>query len=135
MPLLALDLGAAGLFISSAPGLIVCVVVGGLLLGVINTVLTECVMEATDLARSVASSAYSGVRFLGGAIAPPVATLLAAAIAPSTPFFVAAASVIVAVLIVIFGRKHLSRADGAVVDEPMELEELEELEAIAGGNR
>ena len=80
MPLLALDLVAAGLFIGSLVGLIVCVIVGGLLLGILNTVLTECVMEATDLPRSVASSAYSGVRFLGGAIAPPAATLLAATI-------------------------------------------------------
>ena len=60
----------------------VCIVVGGLLLGVLNTVLTECVMEATDLPRSVASSAYSAVRFLGGAIAPPAATQLAASSRP-----------------------------------------------------
>ena len=74
MPLLAIDLFAAALLINSAVGLITCVVVGGLMLGVLNTVLTECVMEATDLPRPVASSAYSGVRFLGGAIAPPAAT-------------------------------------------------------------
>ena len=35
------------------------------------------VMEATDLPRSVASSSYSAVRFLGGAAAPPLATALA----------------------------------------------------------
>ena len=32
---------------------------GRLLLGILNTVLTESVMEATDLPRSVASSSYS----------------------------------------------------------------------------
>ena len=42
---------------------------------VMNTVLTESVMEATDLPRSVASSSYSAVRFLGGAAAPPLAAL------------------------------------------------------------
>jgi len=86
LPLLALDLVAAGIFIGSAAGLVACVIVGGMLLGVLNTVLTESVMEATDLPRPVASSAYSGVRFLGGAIAPPAATLLAGAFAPSIPF-------------------------------------------------
>ncbi|XKK39835.1 hypothetical protein HFP72_02990 [Nocardiopsis sp. ARC36] len=47
--LLAADLVAAGALISSTAGLITCVVLGGLLLGVLNTVLTESVMEASDL--------------------------------------------------------------------------------------
>jgi MFS family permease len=124
MPLLAVDLVVAGLFIHSAVGLIVCVVVGGLLLGILNTVLTECVMSATDLPRPVASSAYSGVRFLGGAIAPPAATWLAGSITPSTPFFAGAASVLVAAAIVIIGRKHLWRSD---VEEESQAEEAEVL--------
>lgn len=111
MPLLALDLVAAGVFIGSLVGLIVCVVVGGLLLGVLNTVLTECVMEATDLPRAVASSAYSGVRFLGGAIAPPAATLLADTVGRAMPFYAGAASILVAVALIVFGHKHLRRVD------------------------
>ncbi|NRG40615.1 MFS transporter [Rathayibacter sp. VKM Ac-2804] len=109
--LLALDLVAGGLLISSRVGLIVCIIVGGLLLGVVNTVLTECVMEATDLPRSVASSAYSGVRFLGGAIAPPAASALAAAISPAFPMYAAAGAVLIASLIVFVGRRTLARAD------------------------
>ena len=46
--------------------LIAGIVIGGLFLGVMNTVLTESVMQATDLPRAVASSTYSGVRFVGG---------------------------------------------------------------------
>ncbi|PPG84268.1 MFS transporter [Rathayibacter sp. AY1H2] len=122
--LLALDLIAGGLVISSRVGLIVCIIVGGLLLGVVNTVLTECVMEATDLPRSVASSAYSGVRFLGGAIAPPAASALAAAISPAFPMYAAAGAVAVAALIVLLGRRTLARADA---HEP----ELELVEAQA----
>lgn len=128
MPLLAIDLAAAGLLISSLVGLIVCVIVGGLLLGVLNTVLTECVMEATDLPRSVASSAYSGVRFLGGAIAPPAATLLAATISPATPFFAGAISVLVAVILIMVGHRYLKRVDG--VDESG----IEEAEAVSIGD-
>jgi ACDE family multidrug resistance protein len=119
--LLALDLVAGGLAISSRVGLIVCIVVGGLLLGVVNTVLTECVMEATDLPRSVASSAYSGVRFLGGAIAPPAASALAAAISPAFPMYAAAGAVLVAALIVLLGRRTLARAD-AHGEEPAVVE-------------
>jgi MFS transporter, ACDE family, multidrug resistance protein len=128
MPLLALDLVAAGIFIGSLVGLIVCVVVGGLLLGILNTVLTECVMEATDLPRSVASSAYSGVRFLGGAIAPPAATLLAATISPATPFYAGAISVLVATALIVIGNRHLKRVDG--VEETA----IEEAEALAIGD-
>jgi len=113
LPLLALDLVAAGLVIATPAALVACVVVGGLLLGVLNTVLTECVMEATDLPRSVASSAYSAVRFIGGAVAPPLATLLAAAFAASTPYFVAALSVVIAAAIVVVGRRALRRVDHA----------------------
>lgn len=112
LPLLALDLLAAAILSGSAIGLILCVIIGGLFLGVINTVLTESVMEATDLPRAVASSAYSGVRFLGGAMAPPAATLLAAAFAVSTPFYVAAGSVLVATAFLIVGSRFLGRVDG-----------------------
>ena len=128
LPLLALDLVGAALLIDSEVGLIVCVIIGGMLLGILNTVLTECAMEATDLPRTVASSAYSGVRFLGGAIAPPAATLAAVAFTPATPFFAAAASVLIAALIVVIGRKRLGRADGFEVDA------LEEAEAIGAGD-
>jgi predicted MFS family arabinose efflux permease len=124
MPLLAATLIVAGFLIASVAGLIVCVIVGGLFLGILNTVLTECVMAATDLPRSVASSAYSGVRFLGGAIAPPAATWLADAFARSTPFFVGGASVLLAVVIVIAGTKWLGRVD---LEEETQAQEAEVL--------
>ncbi|MET0974274.1 MAG: MFS transporter [Leifsonia sp.] len=112
LPLLAVDMIAIAVFIHSAIGIIVGVVVGGLLLGIMNTVLTESVMEATDLPRSVASSAYSGVRFLGGAVAPPLASVLAANIAESAPFIAGAMAFAVAVLILIAGRSRLRAVDG-----------------------
>ncbi|AMB59568.1 MFS transporter [Microterricola viridarii] len=124
MPLLAVDLLVMALLVDSLPAVIIGVVVGGMLLGVLNTVLTECVMEATDLPRSVASSAYSGVRFLGGAVAPPVATLLAEALSPSAPFFAGALAVLVSVTIVIVGRKALRSADGHVETALVEAEAI-----------
>ncbi|MFE7196065.1 MFS transporter [Microbacterium oxydans] len=114
LPLLAVDLIAAGLVVENAAALVACIVVGGLLLGVMNTVLTEAVMEATDLPRSVASSAYSAVRFLGGAMAPPIAALLWHAFNATVPYLFAAASVLLAALTVFLGRRVLAHID----DEP-----------------
>ncbi len=128
--LLGADLVAAGLFVQSAAGLIVCVIVGGALLGVMNTVLTESVMAATDLPRPVASSAYSAVRFLGGAVAPPVASLIAAATTDAVPFYVAAGSVLVASLIVIVGHRAIAH-----VDHEEEETDLVEAEAITAGEQ
>ncbi|MBB5632393.1 MFS family permease [Cryobacterium mesophilum] len=133
LPLLALDLVAAGLFITSQPGLVITVIVGGLLLGVLNTVFTESVMEATDLPRSVASSAYSAVRFLGGAIAPPLAAELAVLFFPSMPYYFGAASVVVATVAIIVGTRFLRRANFGA-EAGVVLTDAEEAEAIGIGD-
>ncbi|MCT9820385.1 MFS transporter [Microbacterium sp. W1N] len=117
LPLLALDLIAAALVVADPAGLVACIIVGGLLLGLMNTILTESVMEATDLPRSVASSAYSAVRFLGGAAAPPLAALLWHAYGAAVPFVFAAASVLVAAATLLIGRKALRRIDEAEASE------------------
>jgi len=116
LALLAVDLLVAGLLVESAAALVTCIVVGGLLLGVMNTVLTESVMEATDHPRAVASSAYSAVRFLGGAAAPPLAALLWHAFSASVPYYVAAVAVLLSGLIILLGRGALTRIDGHVAD-------------------
>ncbi|WP_438352676.1 MFS transporter [Microbacterium sp. CJ88] len=116
LPLLAVDLLVAALVVTNPAGLVVCIIVGGLLLGVMNTVLTESVMEATDLPRSVASSSYSAVRFLGGAAAPPIAALLWHISNASIPYVFAAASVLVAALTIVIGRRFLARIDERPAD-------------------
>ncbi|MEV4735380.1 MFS transporter [Microbacterium sp. LMX7-1.2] len=129
LPLLAVDLVVAGLLVSSAAALVTCIIVGGLLLGIMNTVLTEAVMEATDLPRSVASSAYSAVRFLGGAMAPPLAAALWHALNATVPYLVAALAVLLAALTVLLGRKTLAHID----DEPADAE-TEDAQAILIGD-
>ncbi|GAA5028145.1 MFS transporter [Microbacterium fluvii] len=116
LPLLAIDLLAAAVLSADPAGLVVCIIVGGLLLGLMNTILTESVMEATDLPRSVASSAYSAVRFLGGAAAPPIATLLWHAYGPAVPYVFAACSIAVAAAVIAFGRRALARIDEREAD-------------------
>ncbi|WP_050721146.1 MFS transporter [Microbacterium sp. GCS4] len=129
LPLLAADLVVAGLLVTSAAALVTCIIVGGLLLGIMNTVLTEAVMEATDLPRSVASSAYSAVRFLGGAMAPPLAAALWHALNATVPYLVAALAVLLAALTVLLGRKTLAHID----DEPADAE-VEDAQAILIGD-
>lgn len=116
LPLLALDLLLGGLFVESPAALVTAIIVGGLLLGIMNTVLTESVMEATDFPRSVASSAYSAVRFLGGAAAPPLAALLWHAFNATVPYVMAAASVLIATLTIALGRRALARIDARQAD-------------------
>jgi MFS family permease len=125
IPLYAVVLLLAGLLHTRATALIVLIVVGGLFLGILNTVLTECSMEATDLPRGVASSAYSGVRFVGGAVAPPLASWLAEATGTTaTPFFFGVLVLVVSTLVITVGRRHLARADGVVEDREQVGEEV-----------
>jgi hypothetical protein len=112
LPLLALDLVVAGIFVEQPAALVIAVIVGGLLLGVLNTVFTESVMNATDLPRSVASSSYSAVRFLGGAAAPPLAAAIADLAGDAVPYYVGAGSVLIAVVVVLAGQRALARIDG-----------------------
>lgn len=113
LPLLAATLVTAGVFAGTTAVLIACVIVGGLFLGVLNTVLTESVMEATDLPRAVASGAYSAVRFVGGAIAPPLGAAIAAGTGSAAiPFFIGGASVLIATSVLAVRRGALVRIDG-----------------------
>ncbi|MFH8250295.1 MFS transporter [Microbacterium sp. B2969] len=116
LPLLALDLLVAAVFVTIPTALVISIIVGGLLLGVMNTVLTESVMEATDHPRAVASSAYSAVRFLGGAAAPPIAALLWHAFGPSVPYVFAALSVLIATATLAIGRRRLRHIDAIEAD-------------------
>ena len=79
-----------------------------------NTVLTESVMQATDLPRSVASSTYSGIRFVGGAVAPALAGVIAVSLNSAAPYWVGAGALIVSMVVLAVGRRHL----GSLEPEP-----------------
>lgn len=115
---LAVLLGLLGVFVDSLPVLIGIVIAAGLLLGIMNTALTEAVMEATDLPRNVASSAYSGVRFIGGAIAPAVAGPMAAAWGTGVPYWAGAAALVVSIIALVAGGRRLAH-----IGQPHQAEE------------
>ena len=115
---LAILMAVLALNVTDLRVLIVGIIIGGLFLGVMNTVLTESVMEATDLPRAVASSTYSGVRFVGGAAAPALAGVIAAALGYGAPYWIGCAGLLIAIGILVTGRNHLARIDTHLAEEP-----------------
>jgi ACDE family multidrug resistance protein len=97
------------------------VIVAGAFLGIINTVLTEAVMKVSPVERPVASSAYSFLRFSGGAIAPYLAGKLAEGVSLQAPFLAGAAAVLVALVILVAGRRHLAAAERPTAHEQLQL--------------
>ena len=114
---LALDLAGIGLSaaVHSVPAIVVLVIVAGALLGVNNTVYTELAMGVSDSPRPVASAGYNFVRWMGGALAPYVATKLGETFGAPIPFFVAAVALVIAIGIALVGRAYLSEHEPAAV--------------------
>jgi MFS family permease len=104
----ALDLLVGGLFLENQTVLIVVVILSGAFLGIVNTVLTEAVMASASVERPIASSAYSFVRFTGGAIAPFLAGKMAEHISAQTPMLVGAAMVFASVAVLLARRSVLA---------------------------
>ncbi|NYV63983.1 MFS transporter [Bacillus sp. Gen3] len=111
LTLFALTLLAMGIWTDSSTAIIVAVIVAGLFLGTNNTLITTAVMEVAPVERSIASAAYSFVRFLGGGVGPWLANKLAETYTPHIPFITGAIFVLLAMLVVATGRKHLAHVD------------------------
>ncbi|WNC15587.1 MFS transporter [Brevibacillus brevis] len=109
--LLAIVLAYMGFGVGSQTGLVIAIVIAGGLLGIINTVLTTCSMDVAPVERAIASSAYSFVRFVGGAIAPWLAGKLSEWYSSSIPFYAGALAVLISMLALLIGRRHLSNLD------------------------
>ena len=107
------------------------VIVSGAFLGIVNTVLTQAVMASARVERPIASSAYSFVRFTGGAIAPFLAGKLAEHVSTASPMLVGAAMVFASVGVLLARRGVLAERAERPSDEPEVLEEAEDLVAAA----
>jgi ACDE family multidrug resistance protein len=90
-------LAVMGVTHASQTALIVCVICSGAFFGITNTLMTQVVMESAPVARSIASSAYSFVRFCGGAIAPFIAGKLAEHVSVQAPFYLGAGMTAIAI--------------------------------------
>lgn len=102
-----IDLAVMALNTGSRPVLVACVVVAGGFLGIANTVMGELVMGSAPVEGPVASAAYNFVRFSGGAVAPWLGGRLYEEISPGSPFWLGAVAVLVGVVVLYAGRRHL----------------------------
>ena len=111
MGALTVILVVMALGIGSPAVLASCVVISGFFSGTANTLITQTVMVIAPVDRPVASAGYSFVRFMGGAIAPVIATKLAEKVTPAAAFWFGAAGFVVAAVIAISVVRVLAPVD------------------------
>ncbi|ROO89962.1 putative MFS family arabinose efflux permease [Actinocorallia herbida] len=100
-----------GFGVDTPAAVIAAVVVSGAFIGINNTLTTQAVMLVAPVERSVASSAYGFVRFIGGGLAPWAAGELADATDLSMPFFLGAATFLLAVPVLATGHRLIAAAE------------------------
>ncbi len=106
-------LAIMAIYTDSRAVLAACVVIAGAFLGINNTLVTETVMKVSPHPRGVASSAYSFVRFGGGAAAPWIAGMLGERVSIHAPFWLGAATVAGAAVLLAATRGHIAHIDAA----------------------
>jgi MFS transporter, ACDE family, multidrug resistance protein len=114
LALLAVDLVVIAAFTSSQLTLIIAVIVSGAFVGLNNTLTTQAVMLVSPVEKPVASAAYGFVRFIGGGLAPYVASRLAVSFNVHVPFYLGAGTVALAIGVVALGRAELTRAERGI---------------------
>ncbi|MBO2446878.1 MFS transporter [Actinomadura barringtoniae] len=105
-----------GIAFSGHAGIIIFTILSGIPIGLNNTAFTEAAMEVSDAPRPVASAGYNFVRWLGGAIAPFLASKLAEHINSDVPYYVGAACCVVAIGILVTRRRHLESLSRVDID-------------------
>jgi MFS transporter, ACDE family, multidrug resistance protein len=111
LALFAADIAIIGLFADHQAVLIGAVVATGIFIGVNNTITTQAVMTVSPVERSVASSSYGFVRFIGGGLAPYFAGRMAADFNVHVSFYVGALSVVAAIAVLSTGHRLLRVAE------------------------
>ena len=126
--LMAADLAVIAISWDSKPTVIVAVIVAGAFIGVNNTLVTTAVMSIAPVERPVASATYGFVRFIGGGLAPFVASKLVASDGNATvPFLLGAGTVLAAGLLLSTVHGALAEA-GAGAEAQPELDDLDRVE-------
>ncbi len=107
-----------GVLHASQTALILCVVLSGAFLGITNTLMTQVVMESAPVPRPIASSAYSFVRFCGGAVAPFVAGKLGEHVSVQAPFYLGAAMTAIGIGVLWTYRDALRPVGETITERP-----------------
>lgn len=116
---LAVVMVAIALGVHSPPVVMAAVVVSGACIGINNTLTTQAVMLVAPVPRSVASSAYGFVRFIGGGLAPFAAGKIAEASTESVAFLVGAVAFVLAIPVLASGHRLVARAEAGLEEHPV----------------
>jgi ACDE family multidrug resistance protein len=116
--LMALDLAVIGVFSSNKTAVIVAVIVSGAFIGVNNTLVTTAVMSIAPVERPVASATYGFVRFIGGGLAPFVASKLVEHFNAHVPFLIGTGTLLMAAGVLSTVHGALDAADRGDVVQP-----------------
>jgi ACDE family multidrug resistance protein len=108
---IAITLAVMAIWTDTKAVVATCVVVGGLFIGINNTLMTGAVMKAAPVDPGVASAAYNFMRFSGAALAPWLAGVLWERIDVHVPFWVGAVAVLVGAGVLAANRRHLVGVD------------------------
>jgi MFS family permease len=130
--LMAVDIAVIGVWWDDKTTVITAVILSGIFVGVNNTLVTTAVMSTAPVERPVASATYGFVRFIGGGLAPFVASKLVSyhgkVISDATvPFILGAGTLIAAGLVLTTVHGALAAADRGEIVQP-ELTELDRVE-------
>ncbi|MFD8527487.1 MFS transporter [Streptosporangium canum] len=107
LSLAVLALLQVGIALSGHAGIVVFVILSGIPIGLNNTVFTEAAMEVSDAPRPVASAGYNFVRWMGGALAPYIATKLGEDVAPALPYLLGALCCLAGMAVLYGRRRHM----------------------------
>jgi MFS family permease len=109
------------------------VILAGACIGLNNTLMTQAVMTISETERPVASAAYGFVRFIGGGLAPYVASRIAEAHGSHLPFYLGAGAVLAAVPLLATVGRMLAAAEAreAADGTTPQLTDIDEAEQLA----
>jgi hypothetical protein len=108
---LAVVMAVIALGVATPAVVVVAVIVSGAFIGINNTLTTQAVMLVAPVERSVASSSYGFIRFIGGGLAPFVAGKIAEATNQSVAFWVGAVAFLLAIPVLASGHKLVAKAE------------------------
>ena len=135
--LMALDLAVIGVFPYNKVAVICAVIVSGAFIGINNTLVTTAVMSIAPVERPVASATYGFVRFIGGGLAPYVASKLVVWTNVHVPFLIATGTLLLAAVVLSMVHGALDAADRGEIVQPQQneldrAEREDELQVSAG---
>ena len=119
--LMAADIAVVAIWSEHPTVVIVATIIAGAFIGINNTLVTTAVMSVSPVERPVASATYGFVRFIGGGLAPYVATKMVGGNLDGSahlPFAVAAGTVLLAAVLLSTVHGALDRADRGEIAQP-----------------